>query len=194
MANLTKTDFIEQAQLHSRNPSRTFKPYVATNVLAIKSDFLRSRSVNTAAHFPKYDAASHGQLVPKLDFDKSNDLALITADIAGADDNGMDTDVMDTDAIGADAVNTNPLDGGAEPNHTSSVHTDAVDADFSVEPNPHSPSYYDTKYGFPFGPIRRGFTLYHSVYGPDYPKVEGPQPCPTGDAHPRRLGSRGRHF
>ena len=118
------------------------------NVLAIKSDFLRSRSVNTAAHFPKDDAASHGQLVPKLDFNKSNDLAPITADIAGADDDGVDTDVMDTDAIGADAVNTNPLDGGAEPNHTSGVHTDAVDADFSVEPDPHSPSYYDTNMAF----------------------------------------------
>ena len=86
--------------------------------------------------------------MPKLDVDKSNDLAPITADIAGADDDGVDTDVMDTDAIGADAVDTNPLDVGAEPDHTNSVHTDAVDANFGVEPDPNSPSYYDTNTAF----------------------------------------------
>ena len=67
--------------------------------------------------------------MPKLDFDKSNDLAPITADTVGADDDGMDTD-----AIGTDAVDTNPLD--------------AVDADFGVEPDPNSPSYYDTNMAF----------------------------------------------
>jgi hypothetical protein len=99
------------------------------NVLAIKLDFLRSRSfrsVDTAAHFSKYDAASHGKLVPKLEVDKSKDLTPITADVTGADDDDVDTDVMDaddTDAMDADVVDTNPLDVG-------------------VEPDPNSPSYY----------------------------------------------------
>jgi hypothetical protein len=140
-ANLTKTDFIElQAQLHHRNSSRTYKSYVATNVLALKSDFLRYRSVDTAANFSKYDAASNGQLVPKLDVDKSNDLVPITA--------RADVDSVDTDAIGADAVDIQPLDIGAEPDHTDDVHTDAMDADFGVEPNPNSPTYYDTNAAF----------------------------------------------
>ena len=73
---------------------------------------MHSINVDTTANFSKYDAASDGQLVPKLDVDKSKDLAPITADIAETDD--MDTDDMDTDALGADAVDTNPLDAGAE--------------------------------------------------------------------------------
>jgi len=56
--------------------------------------------------------------VPKLDVDKSDDLVPITAE---ADVDGMDTD---------------------------DVHSDAVDADFGVEPNPNSPSYYDTNAAF----------------------------------------------
>jgi len=121
---------------------------------------LRYKSVDTAAHFPKYDAASNGQLVPKLDVDKSSDLVPITvgADLDGVDADVMDadaigadavdTDVMDTDAIGANAVDTKPFDVGAEPDHTDDVHTDAVDADFGVEPNPNSPWYYDTNVAF----------------------------------------------
>jgi len=118
-----------QAQLHSLDPSRGSESHVAMNVLAIKLDFLRSRSfrsVDTAAHFSKYDAASHGKLVPKLEVDKSKDLTPITADVTGADDDDVDTDVMDaddTDAMDADVVDTNPLDVG-------------------VEPDPNSPSYY----------------------------------------------------
>jgi hypothetical protein len=140
-ANLTKTDFIElQAQLHGLNPSRTSESYVATNVLAIKSDFLRSRSVDTAAHFPEYDAVSNGQLVPKLDVNKSNDLVPITA--------GADVDDVDTDTIAADAMDTKPLDVVAEPDHTDDMHTDAMDADFGVEADPNSPSYYGTNAAF----------------------------------------------
>jgi hypothetical protein len=145
-ANLTKTDFIElQTQLHGLNPSRTSESYVATNVLAIKSDFLRSRSVDTAARFPEYDATSNGQLVPKLDVNKSNDLVPITA---GADVDDVDPNVMDTDTIAPDAMDTKPLDVVAEPDHTDDVHTDAVDADFGVEVDPNSPSYYDTNAAF----------------------------------------------
>ena len=151
-ANLTKTDFIElQDQLHSLNPSRTYKSYVATNVLAVKSDFLRSKSVDTAAHFPKYDAASHCQLVPNLDVDKSNDLVHMAADIAGADDDGADTDIMGADAMGADAADANPLDVGAEPDHIDDVDTNAEDTkylDVGVESDPNSPSYYDTNAAF----------------------------------------------
>jgi len=47
-----------------------------------------------------------------------------------------------------DAVDIKPLDVGAEPDHTDDMHTDAVDADFGVGPNPNSPSYYDTNAAF----------------------------------------------
>jgi len=60
----------------------------------------------------------------------------------------VDTDVIDTDAMGVDAVDIKPLDVGAEPDHTDDMHTDAVDADFGVKPNPNSPSYYDTNAAF----------------------------------------------
>ena len=44
---LTTSDFIQlpvQQQLHIRDPERNSNTYVAQNILAIKADFLRSRS------------------------------------------------------------------------------------------------------------------------------------------------------
>ncbi|KIL65168.1 hypothetical protein M378DRAFT_32723, partial [Amanita muscaria Koide BX008] len=67
-ATLTKADFIQlQDQLQELNPNRNSKSYVAGNVLATKSAFLRSRSTPSVAS----DAPS---LVPRLVFDVSQGL------------------------------------------------------------------------------------------------------------------------
>jgi hypothetical protein len=99
--NLTKADFIElQHQLQELNPERNSESYVATNVLATKSAFLRSRS--TALFGTNLDNGP----VPRLVFNTSQPPS---------------SDVMDDDADDADAVADNAMD--IDPNHGSSGHT-----------------------------------------------------------------------
>src|ERR1700723_1216631 len=62
-ADLNKTDFIDlQNQLHELNPYRSSKSYIASGVLATKTDFLRTRSRSIAPRF----ASSNDNLVPQL--------------------------------------------------------------------------------------------------------------------------------
>jgi hypothetical protein len=97
-ANVTKADFIElQRQLQKLNPERNSESYVAKEVLATKSAFLRSRS--TALFFTNLGKG----LVPRLVFDASQPLS---SDVV--DDDADDTDdVMDIDPDpGCSHINT----------------------------------------------------------------------------------------
>jgi hypothetical protein len=95
--NLTKTDFIElQNQLQNLHPSRRSESYVATNVLNVKADFLRSRSsVGMKCH-----PSSSANLIPQVVVDTSEDLNPFI-EIAVMDDDSMDND-MDDDSMDSD--------------------------------------------------------------------------------------------
>ena len=96
-ATLTKADFIHlQQELHSHNPERNSDDYEVQNVLAIKADFLRSRSsVDSRASSSLFDSAHDNLLVPKLVFDT-------THDVSPTDD--IDTTSTDVDANAMDVV------------------------------------------------------------------------------------------
>jgi hypothetical protein len=82
-ATLTKDHFIElQCLLDARNPERISESYVAKNVLATKSAFLRIKSTPLSTDFGN-------DLAPRLVFDASSD--------AVANDDAVADDAMDTD-------------------------------------------------------------------------------------------------
>ncbi|KAM6495094.1 hypothetical protein JOM56_009717 [Amanita muscaria] len=82
-ATLTKDDFNElQALLDEQNPERISDTYVAGNVLATKSAFLRVKSTPLSTDFGS-------GLAPRLVFDASSD--------AVANDDAIADDAMDTD-------------------------------------------------------------------------------------------------
>ena len=115
-ATLTKTDFIElQHRLHCHDPERNSASYVAKNVLAIKADFLRSKSFSdTAAAAAFFDTKSSGGLAPKLVFDTSLDM----------------TPPMPSDTADEDDGAAMDIDMGIDPNPVSSIesyiNTDAI--------------------------------------------------------------------
>ncbi|KAM6504274.1 hypothetical protein JOM56_001217 [Amanita muscaria] len=107
-ANLTKADFIElQRQLQELNPERNSESYVAEDVLATKSAFLRSRSTALS------DTNLGNGLVPRLVFDASQPPF---SDVVDDDDDAVADDAMDID-----------------PNHCSNSHINTHVAHLSNE-------------------------------------------------------------
>jgi hypothetical protein len=94
---LTKTDFIElQLQIENCNSSHSSGSYVAADVLAVKSDLLRSRepiNIDADARLAMSDRGSNINLVPPAVVDTSSTLA-DPMDV----DSGADSDVSDADA------------------------------------------------------------------------------------------------
>ncbi|KIL62834.1 hypothetical protein M378DRAFT_108009 [Amanita muscaria Koide BX008] len=126
---LTKDDFIElQHQLQEQIPDRNSKSYVAKNVLAIKSAFLRSRSTP--------DIASNAPgLVPRLVFNASQGLTQPPASEVHYDedenedeDEDEDGDKDEDDDDDADAVTGNTMDSDPDPGSSDSsyINNDAV--------------------------------------------------------------------
>ena len=119
---LTKVDFIGlQQQLHSHDPERNSDSYVAQDVLAIKTDVLRSRSsadsTSLAFHF---DAAPNDNLVPKLVFNTTHDDLPIRSDIGEGDED----DAVDATSSDAAAVHANAMDVVSDPD--SYIDEDAI--------------------------------------------------------------------
>ncbi|KAF8227839.1 hypothetical protein L208DRAFT_277803 [Tricholoma matsutake] len=113
-ANLTKADFIElQCQLQELNPECNSESYVAKDVLAAKSAFLRSRS--TALFGTNLGMG----LVPRLVFDPSHPPSPYVVE-DGADDTD---DADNTHAVADDAMDIDP-----DPSSSGCLHvnTDAV--------------------------------------------------------------------
>ncbi|KAM6494870.1 hypothetical protein JOM56_009493 [Amanita muscaria] len=130
---LTKDDFIElQHQLQEQNPDRNSESYVAKDVLAIKSAFLRSRSTPDVAS----DAPG---LVPRLVFNDSQGLTQPPSsdvdedededeDEDDDDDEDEDEDDDEDDNDDADAVTGNTMDSDPDPGSSDSsyINNDAV--------------------------------------------------------------------
>lgn len=117
-ATLTKTDFIElQHQLHSHDPERNSDSSVLQNAIAIKADFLRSRSFADSTASAHFDATPNGNLVPKLVFDTTHD---VTPPISDDDE---DTTAMDaaSEHVGVMDVDPNP-----DLNSRSYIENDAI--------------------------------------------------------------------
>jgi hypothetical protein len=93
-ANLTEADFIElQCLLERNDPNRNTASYVAQDVIAIKSQFLSSRSY---ASF----TTSHSHLVPQLIVDTSKNLTqpmAVDPIAVDTEDIGTEGDAMDLD-------------------------------------------------------------------------------------------------
>jgi len=105
-ANLTKADFTElQRQLQELNPKRNSESYVAEDVLATKSAFLRSRS--TAL----FGTNLGNGLVPQLVFDASQSPS---SDVVDDDD--------DDDAVADDAMDIDPDHGSSGHINTHMAH------------------------------------------------------------------------
>jgi len=121
-ATLTKADFIGlQRQLHSHDPERNSDTYVAQNVLAIKADFLRSRSfADSTASASHFDATPNDNLVPKLVFNTAHDVSPIPSDVVETDED----DAVDTASMDAAAVHANAMDVVPDPD--SYIEEDAV--------------------------------------------------------------------
>ena len=108
---LIKAGFIQlQQQLHSRNPERNSNTYVAQNVLAIKAEFLRSRSsadsTAIASHIEPND-----NLVPKLVFNTTHDVSptgMPSDTVETDEDNVVDTASTDTAAVHANTTDADP--------------------------------------------------------------------------------------
>ncbi|KAF8227336.1 hypothetical protein L208DRAFT_308386 [Tricholoma matsutake] len=114
-ANLTKADFIElQRQLQELNPDRNSEFYVAKDVLATKSAFLRSRS--TALFGTNLGKG----LVPRLVLDASQPPSPYVVE-DGADDTD---DADDAAAVADDAMDIDPNPGSSGCSH---VNTDMAD-------------------------------------------------------------------
>jgi hypothetical protein len=132
-AYLTESDFRElQHKLHNDNPQRNSESYVAKNVLAVKSAFLRSKSVPVVD--PAYFNTDY--LVPKLVIDTSHldEVPAPDDDVDGEDmdDDGMDDDGMDDDGMDDDGMNDDSMDDAmgvdccANPGSHSYIASDAV--------------------------------------------------------------------
>ena len=133
---LIKAGFIQlQQQLHSRDPERNSNTYVAQNVLAIKADFLSSRSsadsTAIASHFEPND-----NLVPKLVFNTTHDVS----------PTGMPSDIVETDED--NVVDTASTD-------TAAVHANTTDADLDPV------LYYKRRCILPFYERHTDFPQYH---------------------------------
>jgi hypothetical protein len=127
---LTQTDFIElQLQLEKRNSSRSSGSYVAADVLAVKSDFLRSRNpVNAGAdpRLTKSDTGSNTNLEPPVAIDNTS-MHVAPSNLADAMDvdSGADSDLSDADAD-TDS-NVSDADFGAFADSPAYIHADAAE-------------------------------------------------------------------
>ena len=121
-----------QQQLHSHDPERNSDNYVAQDVLAIKTDFLRSRSsADSTASASHFDAAPNDNLVPKLVFSTTHDVLPIHSDIGEGDED----DAADAASSDAAAVHANAMDVVPDPD--SYIDEDAIylstgDSDFPL--------------------------------------------------------------
>jgi hypothetical protein len=109
-ANLNEADYIElQRQLQELNPERNSECYVAKDVLATKSAFLRSRSTALAV-------TNLGEgLVPRLVFDASQ--------FPSSESDVVDNEADDANAVADDAMDIDPDPGSSGCSH---INTDAV--------------------------------------------------------------------
>jgi hypothetical protein len=109
---LTKADFIKlQRQLQELNPERSSESYVAKDVLATKSAFLRARST------PLSGTDLGKGPVPRLVFDASPSPCVV-------EDGADDTDDGDNgDGVADDAMDIDPDPGSSGCSH---VNTDAA--------------------------------------------------------------------